>query len=291
MIPNFPNFEKIELKHKADFKNYTSQASDLLFTNLFSWSVVRNYEISSSNNNIIIKNIEDTKTKFSILGNNEFKKTLEILFSNSKNCIIKTITEEQLKLIHSNINQYNIQEDRDNFDYIYLREKLAELKGTEYAQKRNHLNYFLKNIKFEYKELTKQYIEGCENLMDAWCEEHKDHDHDKMALLDCEAALNCLDHFLDLDIFGAVILVDNKVIAFTIAEKLNEETAVIHFEKADTDVRGSYQAINQLFCKNSLNSFKFINREQDLGDENLKKSKLACRPISFIKKYIATQKE
>lgn len=282
MIQEFPHFEKIELTHKDDFEGYEHESSDNLFVNLFCWGMARNYELNKLNNNIIIKNIEDGKACISILGNNNMPETVSAILTSFKGGMLKNITETQLKSISK---KYKITEDRDNFDYVYLRKELVELAGSKFAQKRNHLNYFLNHNIFEFHELKDEFIEGCKELMKKWCDEHHDNKDNEVMLLDCQAALKCLDNYSSMDSFGAVILVEKKVIAFTIAEKLNKNTVVIHFEKANGDFRGAYQVINQLFAKNNLRGFKFINREQDLGDAGLRKSKLSYRPVDFVKKY------
>lgn len=94
-----------------------------------------------------------------------------------------------------------------------------------------------------------------------------------------------LDNFELCNLFGAALIIDGKVQAFTIAEGLNVDTAVIHVEKANTEYRGIYQAINNMFCKEGLGNFKYVNREQDVGDLGLRKAKLSYHPVKMIEKY------
>jgi hypothetical protein len=87
---------------------------------------------------------------------------------------------------------------------------------------------------------------------------------------------------------GGAITVDDEMVAYTVAEALTDETVVIHFEKGDTQYKGVYQAINQMFLENTAGEFSFVNREQDLNDEGLRKSKLSYHPVKFVKKYRLT---
>ena len=85
-------------------------------------------------------------------------------------------------------------------------------------------------------------------------------------------------------IMGAVINVEDEPIAFTVAEALKEDMLLVHFEKGLPEFTGIYQAINQMFLDHS-NGFSLVNREQDLGDEGLRKSKLSYHPSGYIRKY------
>jgi len=80
-------------------------------------------------------------------------------------------------------------------------------------------------------------------------------------------------------------VVDEKMIAYTIAEALDDTTVVIHFEKGCPNFKGVYQAINQVFLAQCCQGFQIVNREQDLGDEGLRKAKLSYNPVAFLKKY------
>jgi hypothetical protein len=94
-------------------------------------------------------------------------------------------------------------------------------------------------------------------------------------------------HYSDLNVFGGAVLIVGQVEAFSICEKLNCETAVIHFEKANPNITGLYQVINQWFCSEALQYYKYVNREQDLGILGLRRAKKSYHPTFFIKKHLA----
>jgi hypothetical protein len=94
------------------------------------------------------------------------------------------------------------------------------------------------------------------------------------------------DKFEYLGVFGGAVYIDDKVEAFTLAEPLNDETAVVHFEKANSGIEGLYQVINQWFCQRALRGFRFVNREQDLGVSGLRKAKQSYHPHHMVEKNI-----
>ena len=102
---------------------------------------------------------------------------------------------------------------------------------------------------------------------------------------------SALTHFEDLGFQGGAIVIDSRLEAFSLGEALNENTAVIHIEKANPDIPGLYAAMNQRFCQNAWPSMDFINREQDLGLEGLRKAKESYHPHHMTNKYTLVLKE
>ena len=92
-----------------------------------------------------------------------------------------------------------------------------------------------------------------------------------------------------LPVFGGVIFINGKIEAFTLAEKLVENTAVVHFEKANPEIDGLYQLINHWFCQNALKDYTYVNREQDLGIEGLRRAKQSYYPCKMVSKYKITK--
>ncbi len=86
------------------------------------------------------------------------------------------------------------------------------------------------------------------------------------------------------NLLGGAVRVEGRMIAYTVAEPLDESMLVIHFEKGHTGFKGVYQAVNQMFLKEQGGRYAFVNREQDLGDEGLRKAKVSYNPVSFLKK-------
>ena len=123
--------------------------------------------------------------------------------------------------------------------------------------------------------------------MAEWCRQRNCERGDS---LDCErkALTVGLKHFCELGLSGGAIYLHNELKAITFGEQLNADTAVVHAEKADAELRGIYTAICQDYCCRAWPMVHYINREEDMGEENLRKAKLAYQPVRLIEKYVVT---
>jgi len=178
--------------------------------------------------------------------------------------------------------------DRDNFDYVYRAQDLIELKGRSYHAKKNHVNGFKKNYSsYSYLPLTGEVTAQCiANAME-WCRK-RGCSKDPLLLAERDAIVEVLNHFEQLELTGGVITVDGKVEAFSFGEQLNRDTAVIHVEKANPDIKGIYAVINQEFCRHNWSNMEYINREEDMGLPGLRKAKQSYHPVKMVEKYVIT---
>jgi hypothetical protein len=177
---------------------------------------------------------------------------------------------------------------RDHWDYLYDADELRRLKGNRFHKKKNLVNQFKKKYEFTYLPLSEQLVDQAAGMQESWCTWR---DCQSSEALDAEnaAVLKVFDSWRQLErIFGGALAVEGKMIAYTVAEYLSDETLLVHFEKGDPAYKGVYQAINQMFLKESGRGFQFVNREQDLGDEGLRKAKLSYLPTDFIRKNRVT---
>ncbi|MCI9597122.1 MAG: DUF2156 domain-containing protein [Firmicutes bacterium] len=182
-------------------------------------------------------------------------------------------------------------EDRPNYDYVYRRQDLVELKGRDYHAKKNHLNYFHKNYQYEYVPLTSAMADDAMRFIDEFNQRKEVPEHEMQMLKMEEQAME--DVFRNLEQVGytaGAILIDGKIEALTIGGTLNKNTITVHVEKANVNFRGLYQAINNEFCINVPPFVKYINREEDMGIPNLRKAKLSYKPVKMVEKYIAVFK-
>lgn len=185
-----------------------------------------------------------------------------------------------------------IEHDRDEDDYIYLREDLVKLSGRKLHQKKNHLNYFLKNYAFTYEEATPEMVPEIMAYIESK-NEYKmgETPEDWKEILELETeAIRELLKFVGKDLLTGVIRIDGKIEAVTLGEfaKTNShETVLVHVEKADDRFRGLYQAINNEFCKRLPEDTIYVNREEDMGLENLRQTKTSYKPVKMGEKYLA----
>ena len=186
--------------------------------------------------------------------------------------------------------KFEIKYVRDVADYIYAYEDLAYLKGKKLHGKRNHINRFMENNRWSYENISKENIPDCVEMAEQWrsvngCEE----DEEKSAEM-C-VVLNALKYFEQLELSGGLIRVEDKVVAFTIGEPVGQDTFVVHIEKAFADIQGAYPMINQQFVLNHLAGYRYINREEDMGVEGLRKAKLSYNPAILLEKGVVCLKE
>jgi len=191
---------------------------------------------------------------------------------------------------HVDHDRYESLIDRDNSDYVYRSQDLIELSGRRYHSKKNHLNRFLKNYPFNYREMDRELVEGFLGMQEKWCQMRECVESPEL-LSEDYAIREALTHFEELDYRGGAVEINAEIEAFSLGEPLNPNTAVIHIEKANPDIPGLYGTINQLFCKNAWSPMEYVNREQDLGIEGLRRAKESYHPHHMVNKYTLIPKE
>jgi len=173
---------------------------------------------------------------------------------------------------------YHVIEDKDNFDYLYLREGLATLDGRKFHRKRNRVRGFMAKYDCTARPLSTHTLAHARSVLDGWRAANG-------ADGDYGPAIDALSHFEELCLMGYVYYVAGRPVAYAMGEALHGEYFAVHFEKGIPGYAGLLQFVNQNFAKSLPEKYRFINREQDLGIEGLRKAKLSYRPDGFIKKY------
>ena len=287
-----PTFDKFFGSRYCENSGYT-------FTNFFMWRKMRNYLWAIEDDVLyIFSSDEETFAAWQPIGAPEkmqdaITKILHVaeeLRGNKKFqfVVVEKIFADELKIYpHA---KFNITAERDRFDYVYLSQDLINLSGRKFHGKKNHLNAFQKKYPdAQYMSITKEIIPQCRAELNAWYEAHKRTNPDDAFVCYEQAAIHeIFDHFDAFKLKGGAILLDGKIVAFTFGERLNSDTAVIHVEKANSEIRGIYTAINQGFVAHEWSDMIYINREEDMGVEGLRKAKESYRPIKLIEKFNAT---
>jgi hypothetical protein len=287
-------FKQIKLSDRDVFQEFLSEdppvISELTFTNLFMWRDCYRTLWRTWNDCLLIIMRPGDQPPFGLapVGHGDKIDALNFLMDLFRKVTpdarICRVSEDFIQN-HLDRNRYTVVEDPDNSDYIYLAQELAELPGNKFHKKKNHLNKFLKNYQFEYRRLDDELIERVLQMQEQWCE-LKDCPTNPNLLAEDRAVYEGLANYNSLGITGGAILIDSKVEAFTLGERLNSDTAVIHIEKANPEIPGLYTAINRFFCEDALLGFTYVNREQDLGVEGLRKAKQSYHPHHMVKKFI-----
>lgn len=289
------NFKPLELSDRDILDKYLVpyrfNTCEYSFINLFIWRRGCDIQYAIKDDVLIIKKIdfdgsyhfmqpinytkENLKDIVKLLLEEKERMELDFLFKDAEEEFMKELIE-----IYGDKVEY--EEDRDNFDYIYDSEKLMTLSGKSLHGQKNHYNYFVKNNQFYVKEFDSDTIKQAMMAAREWC--HKNECKGYL-LYELRAIEELLKNKDKLDYKGIAVYVNDKVAAFTIGEKVTDDMAVIHIEKADTEIRGLYAYINRTFVQNYFSDVKYINREQDLGIEGLRKAKTGYNPVKLEKKY------
>jgi hypothetical protein len=177
-----------------------------------------------------------------------------------------------------------IESTKAQWDYLYLISDLVNLQGNRFHKKKNLLNQFQKNYDYTYRKLGPDSVELALAMQTDWCTWRDCESSENLSAENrvIERILKNWNRFAGLT--GGALMVNQKMVAYTVAEPLTSDMLLIHFEKASSEFKGGYQAINQMFLSHSAQNFKIVNREQDLGDEGLRKAKLSYHPVDFLPK-------
>lgn len=260
---------------------------------MFAWNSKFKTQYDIQHKTLFLKFLEtDGKVYYMMpIGPMPINEAINILQADAKASNIpfqmKGITVEMWEMISNKMpNQFKYIHERNNDEYIYLSSKLISLSGKKLQSKRNHINRFkIDNPDWQYFPITsKKDLSECVTMLNEW--ENIKEDKDRSLQYDYIATRLMLEHFDELQLTGGAIRVNGKIIAFTIGEKLTEDTFVVHVEKAFGEINGAYTIINQQFIEHEASKFKYINREEDMGLEPLRKAKLSYQPDILLEEGV-----
>jgi len=294
-IPQFPEFKPIEIGDRDPLHDrlwtYQPTNSELTFTNLFIWRNHYGFAWSIYKDWLVILGTDPDGEPYVFTpvgppGRIPVVETLLTWLHHEKGVHRPAIERADQRLVSELQGSPNfvIEPLRDHFDYVYRTEDLVRLQGGNYRAKRNHINYFLRSYTFKYEPLDSNHKQACLDLMETWCGLRRC-EEDLSLSSEWEAIREALANLEELKVGGGVILVHDKVEAFSVGELLNKETVVVHIEKANMEIRGLYAMINQQFLEKQWQDIPYVNREQDLGEPGLREAKLSYNPDHFVEKF------
>ncbi|MGE5380744.1 MAG: DUF2156 domain-containing protein [Methylocystaceae bacterium] len=266
------------------------------FTNLFVWSKINQYQVGRIDDYLVVKGEQSDGRPYYLYpaGEGDPKSVLEAIWQDAADCghscILAGLSIDNMAVLKRLFpNRLEYTERRDAFDYVYLLDKLVTLTGDKNKAKRNHVNYFKKNIEWSFEPISSHNLEECWDMNKEWCRVHRCKDDEQLANENC-AVNRCFDNYYALGLEGGLLRSAGRVIAFTMGDRLNSDTFDTHVEKAYADIRGAYQMINQQFAamiQQNHPEIVYVNREEDMGYEGLRKAKLSYHPDKMEVKYWA----
>ena len=204
-----------------------------------------------------------------------------------RHTVFRGIPEEERAWMESVFpGRFAYEEKRDEWDYLYSVEALAGLKGKRYHGKRNHIARFCDGGSWEYEELDDSSVMPCRLMYEEWLARNEER-LDASAAKEKAVVDGCLTYFRELGLQGGVLKREGGLVGFCIGSVLTDDTFIVHIEKARTDIQGAYPMLNRQFVLHNMDGFRYVNREDDLGLEGLRKAKLSYHPELLLKKYSA----
>ena len=287
-FPEYPNFVPFSKDTKTEImpllQNLKDGISELTFYSLLIHTKKYNYRITQTKSGaVLLLRKKDEKNYFIPI--NQFPLQDETLQLNADGYFATLVSASIMKNLIDSAPEIasTLSKDRDNADYVYLKNDLIELKGKAFHKKKNHLNAFIKKYSPSVELLTIQNVKDAKEVLEKWQKNHLN------IQTDYETTKAALDLIGEANFFGIIVYVQFEPIGFALGETMNDEiTFCTHFEKGLEEFRGIYQYLNQILAVKLDEKIQFINREQDLGDEGLRQSEMTYRPVKFIEKYCST---
>lgn len=288
-------FKKLDIEDKYIVKKYVLNSKrrncDLTFSNLYSWRFLYLTEIAEHKGFLVIRFYLDNEAVYMLpVGEGNMKEIIEDLMEdsavNGSRFRMFGICKENIEEIEKMFpGKFKFTSERDYSDYIYSRTSLSSLQGKKLQPKRNHINKFKKKYPgYEFKPLTDELVQECLKLEAIWCKANNCKENE--ALQNERKSMSiALENLSELDIIGGVLFVEGKIIGFTYGAATNKDTFDTCVEKADTKFEGAYAIINNEFAKMIPEQYVYINREEDLGIEGLRKAKLSYYPETILEKF------
>ena len=291
-------FKRLKLSQKEDYEKIlfacSGRSCEYAFANMYLWG---RQEGAFFPDCVVFFSHFNGKSIYPYpMGAGDRRAALERILADARQrgipCRITSMTKAEAEELEGWFpGKFLIRTDRDGFDYVYAIDDLADLKGRKFQKKRNHVNRF----RAEYPEavsvpLEPDNLEKAQEMVEDWYRQRLEEDPHGEYLLERIAMDRAFRHFKALGMEGLMLLDGDRVLAVTMASRLSRNTMDVHFEKAREDVDGAYAAVNwefARFLREKHPELEFLNREDDMGLEGLRKAKLSYQPHHFEEKYWA----
>lgn len=289
-------FKKINLSDFEILKKYAVSSGrfscESNFVNLFVWQSAYNNMYAIYDDILFIKSGKGNEETFRLPFGSDLEKGISLLREYTGNPTPPFWVQEGecfYEFYSKYKNEYQLIPERDAFDYIYLQSNLANLSGKKYHSKRNHISSFSKKYNWQFKEIFEEDIQEVLECADKWYAFNALR-YDRYMECEKQGIKTVLQNFRLFNMKGGAVYVDGVMVAFTLGSPINSEIFDIHIEKALPQYAEAYTVINNEFAK-ILGDYKFINREDDMGLEGLRKAKLSYKPDILLKKYFCIPKK
>ncbi len=283
MIVEYPEFSPLALDQRAQlhplFQRLPEGMSELTFAGIYLFRDAHQYRIARLEEGLYVIAGKDAEPFFMLPFGLPREDILSGLFERYK--AMKAVTPAQAEQLSRM--GHRVWEDRDNFDYLYPRDKMADLSGRQLHKKKNLVNFFLRSNACVAQPLLEEYVGDALRVLDRWRQQQETPG-------DYAAAREALENMEYLQLCGGIFYIDEEPVAYTLGEEVAQgRVFAVHFEKAVLEERrkGVYQYVTQAFAAVLPEKYEQINREQDLGDPGLRQAKESYKPSGFVVKFRA----
>ena len=283
------DFRPVTLADRAFFQHhytlYPQTHSDNTFTNMVCWNQIAQYRYAHVNGNVILASTIAGVTRFRPpIGPRDpalMKDLIRFAMEIGDDTPIVLIDPQTVQWMKEIDPALTLIPDRNHFEYVYRASDLAELPGKNYLKIRSQINKFRKNCGHTVEPITAGNRQEVMEFLVKWCE-WKGCENDFVLAHEKEAVFFAIEHFTELPLRGLLIRVNSQVAAISLFERLNEDTALVHFEKGLPDCEGIYKAINAETAALLAGEVTYINRESDLGVAGLREAKMRYHPHHMV---------
>ena len=273
-----------------DESSFRSEEYNFTFT--YMWRELLSFKVMEMGGFLVQKSDNDRPCYLFPPGSGNIKPVIQAMIADAQACghgfLFYTVLAEQCKLLEVLFpDMFDFWPTTKYDDYIYNSQDLITLRGKKYHAKRNHINRFKALYPdWSYEPITPQNMPEVIAMSEEW-QRRNSLNLSKSLMAESRALGYAIDDYFGLGLDGGLIRVGGKVVAFSMGDRLTSDTYLVHVEKAFTEIQGSYAIINQQFSEHCASEYTYINREDDSGDEGLRKAKLSYYPVMRTEKYAA----
>lgn len=275
-----------------------SRSAGYNFGTLYLWAPMWRQSVARLDDRLIIRYDQEAKTYFAFpVGSGPLKPAIEVIAAHAAEvgapCLrlfgVTCLQKAALEAVYPG--HFRFEHTPDSDDYLYATEKLATLSGKKLHAKRNHCNKFEQTYDWRFEPMTASHFPAVLELLQRWNDE-KDENGGISLQAEWEAVCRAIDGFAELQLEGGVLFAENEPVAFTMGSPSYGSTMDVHFEKVRPDIPNAYAMINREFARmvqQKHPELRYLNREEDLGLEGLRKAKQSYHPVSMVEKFTAIQ--
>jgi uncharacterized protein len=283
------SFIEPDIQHQERYREYLSRCaqktSDYSFANIYGWAEEYGLTWRFDEHCVWIRQTRPDPVYWAPVGDWERMDWERCDLLRPGVTIIRVPEALAMPLRESLGSRLELAPEREHWDYVYRVADMVALDSGRLRKKRELLEEFQRSYEYLYLPMGAECVEEVLEMQEQWCTWHECDDSEAL-IAENQAIARVVQQWDNMEgLLGASLHVQGEMVAYTVAEELDPDTLVVHFEKGRSEFTGVYQAINQMFLEDKGQGYTYVNREQDLGDAGLRKSKLSYDPPKFIKKY------